>query len=471
MLRLYLERTAMRSLFLKIFLWFWITLLLIAVAIVVTWSLQPEIVFTRWQALMTEALATHAQNTADTVERQGLPAAASYLQRLNRLGRMQTALLDDAGKVLLGTPSDEAARVGERVIKSGKPAFEMTPRVAYSAQFGTAPSGRRYVLVAELPRVGPFYAFRGTTFTHILRWALAVLISGLICYLLTWYLTQPILRLRAATRELAAGNLAARAGGAIEERRDELGLLVRDFNQMAERIETLVNSELQLIRDISHELRSPLARLNVALGLARQRAGAEAAPHLDRIEREAERLNELIGRLLTLARLEGATAPPEQAPVSLSELVREVAEDASFEAESRHCSVQVNAAEDCTTVGSPDLLRSAVENVVRNAVRYTAEGTQVQIDLACVGEDGDRWAAIRVRDHGPGLPESELNNVFRPFYRVANARERETGGTGLGLAITERAVRLHGGTIQASNAPGGGLLVEMRLPAATSVAR
>jgi len=145
--------------------------------------------------------------------------------------------------------------------------------------------------------------------------------------------------------------------------------------------------------------------------------------------------------------------------------VREVAEDAGFEAESRHCSVQVNAADDCNTVGSPDLLRSAVENVVRNAVRYTAEGTQVQIDLACVGSDGNKWAAIRVRDHGPGLPESELNNVFRPFYRVANARERETGGTGLGLAISERAVRLHGGTIQASNAAGGGLLVEMRLPA------
>jgi two-component system sensor histidine kinase CpxA len=130
--------------------------------------------------------------------------------------------------------------------------------------------------------------------------------------------------------------------------------------------------------------------------------------------------------------------------------------------------VQINAAEDCTTVGSPDLLRSAVENVVRNAVRYTAEGTQVEINLACVGADGNQWAAIRVRDHGPGLPEAELSNVFRPFYRVTHARERETGGTGLGLAITERAVRLHGGTIQAANAPGGGLLVEMRLPASAA---
>jgi two-component system sensor histidine kinase CpxA len=455
----------MRSLFLKIFLWFWTTVLLIGVAIVVTWSLQPEIVFTRWQALMTEALATHAQNVAEIYERQGPSAAASYLQRLSRIGRMQMALLDDHGQVLVGKPSAEAARVAARVLQTGQPAFEIKPRVAYNAQLGASPSGRHYVLLTEMPRAGPFFLFRATTLTQVLRWILAILISGVICYLLTRYLTGPILRLRAAARELAAGNLGARADASMEKRRDELGQLVRDFNQMADRIETLLNSERQLIRDISHELRSPLARLNVALGLARQRAGAEAAPQLDRIEREAERLNELIGRLLTLARLEGAAVPPEQEPISLADLVRDVAEDAGFEAESRHCSVQVKAAEDCTTVGSPDLLRSAVENVVRNAVRYTAEGTQVEINLACVGEDGNRWAAIRVRDHGPGLPESELGNVFRPFYRVTHARERETGGTGLGLAITERAVRLHGGTITAANAPGGGLLVEMRFPA------
>ena len=455
----------MRSLFLKIFLFFWITVLLIGAAVVITWSLQPEIVFTRWQALMTEALATHAQNAAEIFERQGPGAAANYIQRLNYAGRMQAVLEDESGQPLIGRPSGEGARLAAHVIETGQPEFLIRPRVAYNVQLGTGPSGRHYVLVTEMPRAGPFFAFRATTSTQVLRWTLAILISGVICYLLTRYITGPILRLRAAARELAAGNLGARASGAMENRRDELGQLVRDFNQMADRIEVLLDSERQLIRDISHELRSPLARLNVALGLARQRAGADAAPQLDRIEREAERLNEMIGRLLTLARLEGAGAPAEQEPVLLSELVREVAEDAEFEAESRHCRVQVNAADDCTTLGSPDLLRSAVENVVRNAVRYTAEGTEVQVDLTCVGSDGARWAAIRVRDHGPGLPESELSNVFRPFYRVTNARERETGGTGLGLAISERAVRLHGGTIHASNAPGGGLLVEMRLPA------
>jgi two-component system sensor histidine kinase CpxA len=457
----------MRSLFLKIFLFFWITVLLIGAAVVITWSLQPEIVFTRWQALMTEALATHAQNAAEIFERQGPAAAANYIQRLNYAGRMQAVLEDERGQPLIGKPSGEGARLAAHVIQTGQPEFMIRPRVAYNVQLGTGPSGRHYVLVTEMPRAGPFFAFRATTSTQVLRWALAILISGVICYLLTRYITRPILRLRAAARELAAGNLGARASGAMEKRRDELGQLVRDFNQMADRIEVLLDSERQLIRDISHELRSPLARLNVALGLARQRAGPEAAPQLDRIEREAERLNDMIGRLLTLARLEGAMAPSQQEPVLLSELVREVAEDAEFEAEGHHCRVNVNAPDECSTLGDPDLLRSAVENVVRNAVRYTAEGTEVQIDLNLVGSDGMQWAAIRVRDHGPGLPESELNNVFRPFYRVANARERETGGTGLGLAISERAVRLHGGSIHAFNAPGGGLLVEMRLPATT----
>jgi two-component system sensor histidine kinase CpxA len=261
----------------------------------------------------------------------------------------------------------------------------------------------------------------------------------------------------------------------MERRRDELGELVRDFNQMADRIESLVRGQRQLISDISHELRSPLARLNVALGLARQRATAEAAAPLDRIEREAERLNELIGKLLTLARMQDAAGPPEVSRVDLRNLLAEVAEDAEFEAQERGCSVRLtevpasdtvkSTAKSCNVSGSPELLRSAVENVVRNAVRYTAEGSEIQIELTCT----DGWARVRVSDHGPGVPEGELNNLFRPFYRVADARDRRTGGTGLGLAITDRAVRLHGGTVRAENLRQGGLMVEIQLPVANGL--
>jgi two-component system sensor histidine kinase CpxA len=344
--------------------------------------------------------------------------------------------------------------------QGGEPAFIIQGSNALAAQRTIGPSGRVYILVGEMPR-GPVGAVRRLARAQIEQWAAAILLSGLICYLLTLYLTRPILRLRKATEELSAGNLGARAPAELELRRDELGDLVRDFNRMADRIEALMTGQRQLISDISHELRSPLARLNVALGLARQRAGEAATGSLDRIEREADRLNEMIGKLLSLARMQGAAGPPEKSRVRLDEIVKEVAEDAEFEAQERKCGVRVVGDIKCSTEGSPELLRSAVENVVRNALRHTAPGSEVEITLAT----RDSTAEITVRDHGPGVPEGELQNLFRPFYRISGARERDTGGVGLGLAITDRAIRLHGGTVGAANAPDGGLLVKIRVPA------
>ncbi len=454
----------MRSLFLKIFLWFWATMVLIGLALVVFWSLQPEIVVSRWRGSTGEAVAMYAQMAAEELDRYGDTALQNYLQRLQTSAEIRAAMFDDKGGVIAGRASATAREMAARVAQTGDRETILSGTEAYAGQRAIGPSGRNYVFVAEMQRGGPFGAFRPGARTQLMRLTIAILISGLICYALAFYLTRPILRLRTASDRLAAGDLTARAGPEVARRRDELGDLVRDFNRMAERIEALITSQRQLISDISHELRSPLARLNVALGLARQRSGAEASPVLDRIEREAERLNEMIGRLLTLARIQTAQEPPQKEPVDLQELVSEVAADAAFEAQEHHCTVCVVAAEPCTTLGSPELLRSAVENVVRNAIRYTPPGTAVELTLAAP-RDGHNWAEITVRDHGPGVPEAELRNVFRPFYRVTGARERETGGVGLGLAITERAVNLHGGTVQASNAPTGGLQVRIRVPA------
>jgi two-component system sensor histidine kinase CpxA len=274
-----------------------------------------------------------------------------------------------------------------------------------------------------------------------------------------------VVRLRAATQRLAAGDLTARAGVSRTRGHDEIAELVRDFDAMAERLENLVNAQSRLLKDISHELRSPLARLNVALGLVRQRTGPEAQSTLDRIEQEAERLNEMIGRLLTLARLEGGAEAMDAIPVDLGELVAEVAADADFEAQDRRCHVECVIANDCAVRGDPNLLRSAIENVVRNATRYTREGTDVHVHLECGPGTSRTEAIIRVTDSGPGVPEDSLDKLFRPFYRIDDARGRQTGGVGLGLAITERAVRLHGGTVRAANRPEGGLIVEIRLPA------
>jgi signal transduction histidine kinase len=450
----------MRSLFLKIFLLFWLTQVLISVALIIVFSLQPELVVSRWRASTGDAVAMYAQSAAEEVDRYGVTSLKNFFQRLDSTGHIRAALLDEQLQLVAGNMPPAALDLAREARHTGQREYEVHSGTAYAALRISGPSGRTYVFVAQMSR-GPYGAFRPSVSWRWLRWSLSIVISGLICYLLTLYLTRPILRLRRATHQLAEGNLGARASAEMERRRDELGGLVRDFNVMAERIEAALTSQQQLIRDISHELRSPLARLNVALGLARQKAGDQATAQLDRIEREAERLNEMIGQLLSLARMQGAAGPPEKTPVQLDALVREVADDASFEAQERHCTVHLQSMPACTVQGSPQLLRSAVENVVRNAVRYTAEGTPIEIAVS----SNDSMAVVTVRDHGPGVPDAELGRLFRPFYRVATARERNSGGTGLGLAITERAVRLHGGTVHAANAPDGGLLVTIQVPA------
>ncbi len=453
----------MRSLFLKIFLWFWATVVIIGAVLVITWSLQPEIVVSRWRASTGEAISIYAQSAAEEFDRYGPKALGNYFQRLQTSSHVTAALLDEQGNVIAGKLSSNGRQLASEVGLSDQPEFSVHAGSAYAAQRASGPTGRSYIFVAEMPR-GPIGAFRPSAKFQALRFLIAVLLSGIICYLLARYLTAPILRLRTAARQLAAGDLSARAGQQMERRRDELGELVRDFNHMAVRIQALLTAQRQLISDISHELRSPLARLTVALELARQRAGGEAATPLDRIEREAERLNELIGRLLTLARLETLSTPPAMEPVDVSDLVNEIAADAAFEAHRRNCEVKVTAPPRCQLLGNPELLRSAIENVVRNAVSYTADGTTIEIAVSgdCSSDAGH--ATITVRDHGPGLPPSELQNVLRPFYRISSARERKTGGTGLGLAIADRVVKLHGGSIEISNAEKEGLIVTMHLP-------
>src|SRR5205807_1181304 len=219
------------------------------------------------------------------------------------------------------------------------------------------------------------------------------------------------------------------------------------------------------LNDISHELRSPLARLNVALGLARQRSGPESEAMLERIELEAGRLNELIGRLLTLARMEDGEQRVPSTPVSLEEIVLNVAEDAEFEAQARHCHVRCEIPAGSWRVrGDASLLHSAIENVVRNAIRYTREGSTVEIHLEKTKNAAGDQAVVRVTDCGDGVPADALEKLFQPFYRLDDARGRQTGGVGLGLAITERAVRFHGGRVSATNRAEGGLMVEIRLP-------
>jgi two-component system sensor histidine kinase CpxA len=253
----------------------------------------------------------------------------------------------------------------------------------------------------------------------------------------------------------------------MERRRDELGTLVRDFNAMAARIEELVSRQRQLIYDISHELRSPLARLNVALDLGRQRKGDD--PAFDHMEQDIECLNEMIGRLLTVARLDTSATPVDMVEVDLTDLVSQIVRSADFELEERNGAVRLSSEGQYVIRGNAELLHSAIENVIRNAVRYTGQGNSVEVRLEWADTAETGFVRLVVRDYGQGVPEHELVNIFQPFYRVADDRNRESGGTGLGLAIADRVIRIHGGTIQARNAVPHGLVVEILLPRTTPI--
>lgn len=444
------------SLFLKIFLWFGAVVVTVILGTFVAGELMRPIEPPSRRSL-DSTLSGYTKDAVEAYERGGQTALAVYLDQVQKDSNIRAFLFNNQLQELSGRRIPTAAPgLAQKVFETRLPGAASEHAGPLLARPYVTAAGGQYVLVAEMPhrtRLGFFHPI-----FHLLA---IILLGGLFCYGLARYLTSPVTKLRAATRELAAGNLSARVGPTLGGRRDELASLAADFDEMAEKIQSLVDSQRRLLGDISHELRSPLARLNVALELARQRSGAEATSALERIELEAETLNEMIGQLLTLTRLESGTEQIRKNEFDLALLVRAIVEDADFEARSRQRSVKLECSASCAIVGNEQLLRRAVENVVRNAVQYTASGTEVEVKLA----GGEQHSAvITVRDHGAGVPESELAEIFLPFYRVDDARDREAGGVGLGLAITERAVRLHGGKVEARNALNSGLVVKILLP-------
>ncbi|MGA2390591.1 MAG: ATP-binding protein [Candidatus Sulfotelmatobacter sp.] len=450
----------MRSLFLRIFLSFWAAqALLVVLAILLTMAFRPR--NATWEALRTSTL----NDSIAAYEEGGATQLRQYLDNLDTTQHVRAFVFDEQGNEISNRAApDWAVRMasGKRHMPHEGVVFPPPPVQRESR--ASSDGKHRYTLVMGLPP-GPLRVFIGPRGLPAEGLLIAILSSGLVCYFLAWYVTKPVAKLRAATQKLAAGDLTARAGNPRSRRRDEIAGLIRDFDTMAGRLELLVRAQSRLLNDISHELRSPLARLNVALGLARQRSGPESASMLERIELEASRLNELIGRLLTLARLEDGEKRVPATPVLLDEVVLNVTEDAEFEAQARHCHVRSEIqAGNWAVRGEDSLLHSAIENVVRNAIRYTREGSTVEIRLERKNSPAGAEAVVGVADCGSGVPEDALEKLFQPFYRLDDDRGRQTGGVGLGLAITERAVRFHGGRVAAFNRAEGGLLVEIHLP-------
>jgi len=452
-------------LFLRIFFSFWLALALsLVIAILITIAMRPERKLSAIEALQPRFL----DEAADAYCNGGTARLEEYLRYLRDNQHIHSMLFDEHGPVV---PHPVRPWFTETFLGKRRTADTFVGRLNPHFQMlkteGTGPDGRRYTLVTELPPgQNAMFGPGGVPGLGIL---IAVLSSGLVCYFLASYLTSPILRLRKAAQKLAAGDLSARVGK-FGRSKDEVSQLVHDFDTMAEQIEKLVNAQSRLLKDISHELRSPLARMTVALELARQRTGTEAEGVLDRISLEASRMNELIGSLTTIARLESGTGTVKKVSVHLEEIVEEVARDADFEAQARNCRVEAEILDELPVEGDPALLRSAIENVVRNATRYTREGTTVKVRAEKLQRQNSTQSLIAVTDYGPGVPEDALERIFQPFYRIDDSRGRSTGGVGLGLAITDQAVRLHGGSVTASNLPEGGLSVEIRLPLQPSAA-
>jgi two-component system sensor histidine kinase CpxA len=456
----------LRTLFLKIFVSFWVAMVLVSatmIASVVT--TQSQFKAMRAEEFDRTVMPLMAARAADILDDHGMGALADFLTSLQTTLHWQAYLFDDEGKEILSQPTPpEADAMAVSALQTVGTKIETNHGTRFAATRTTGSTGTHYVLVIGTHVESVADVLRAPIQVQIVRAATVLFIAGVVCFWLARYITAPVLHLRAATHRLAMGNLSARVGAAAGNRTDELAELSRDFDHMAEQIESLISSQRRLLADISHELRSPLARLTVALGLTRLHANPESIAGLDRIELEAARLNTLIGSLLRLARLEGGSEVLEGEPVVLDRVLAEVAADADFEAQSRNRHVRVSQADACTIPGNRELLRSAIENVIRNAVNYTAEGTEVQIALQKFSNHGHATALISVRDHGRGVPEESLPDIFLPFYRVGDARDRLSGGSGLGLSITDRAIRLHGGSVRAVNCPDGGLLIELRLP-------
>ncbi len=444
-----------RRLFWKIFLPFWLAQAVLLGALYLRihyrissehpWWIQPE----------RREMPVLADYAAKVYENQGQAGLAQLLDSLSLQNRSKFWLVAADHQELSGRPIPDrilrdasAAEKSEGLHRS----FEANVLAA-----SVATTKGRYVLIAEL--VPPKLSER---VPGDILWTLkyGTILSAIICFLIAHYLSKPIERLRDATHELARGNLDIRAGENLGNRRDEIADLVRDFDSMAGELRTQIQSERNLLSGVSHELRSPIARIRLALTLARDADESERSEMLDRIEQDTIQLDSMLEQILTVARLESGQHKPRFEPLSLNEIVDDVLHDANFEAAASGVTIAFQGDGDIRINGDAGMLRSAIENIVRNAIFYSGQGGQIEVRL----DKDNSMALVSVRDNGPGVPENALPLLFKAFYRVDDSRGTTTGGMGLGLAIVRNAAIAHGGTVSAKNVAPHGLEVELRLP-------
>ena len=443
------------SLFWRIFLWFWLTMLAMLTTLLVVFAItvDPSDYLSERRALFRE-----------------LEIAARKMESLSRSSvHLPIPIFPGSGYYLFDTQGNVlgSASISQDLISAYEKTRERSdPTITF----------RRGVLVVGPKRLvlngGTYELYMTKEMQTLVHWRLkqvlsrqwhlviiALGVSFFLCMVLARYLVVPIRRLQKASRMLAKGDLSARSGMDATLRRDELGELARDFDYMAEQVGTLLHSKERLLRDVSHELRSPLTRLTISLALARRKT-PEAITEHDRIEREIQRLDQLIGQIIHFSRIQNGTDKTSLVEVPLDSMVEQLVEDGDFEAQARSRAVVTKSTEEICLMAVPELLGSAIENIIRNAIRFTPEGSEVEVWL---NKEAKRFAVVRIRDYGPGVPAEALEELFEPFFRVDDTRGKENDGTGLGMAIASAAVKLHQGIISARNAEPG-LEVTIRIP-------
>jgi len=452
----------MARLLLKIFLAYWLA----AVAVILVSNFEPHkhIHNPELNDALDSALLMSGRTMIDAYESGRCPE----VQQLFHSERDELFLADSNGRLLCGDPAvpdlSDVVRTAVRKKKRVGVSYKWFQLLAIPT---VSSRGVQYVVL--------FKNHYGTKLQlyGMLPGYTTIAISCVVTLFLALLMALPIRRLREAAGQIALGRLDTRVRWAMPAATwpllaggDDIDQLVRDFNHMAEKLQSLADAQRLLLRDVSHELRSPLTRLGLGLRMAQIEATAGMLPHLSRIEAESARLNYLIGQILSLSHLDLLEQVDAPRLVSFSSVVASLLPDLEYEAAQSGCRIGSSIERECFVCGDEELLRSAVENILRNAIKYASGSGTIHVGTVTEQRAGQIFSVVRVADNGPGIPEHELDSVLKPFFRADRCRHWKQEGAGLGLAIADRAARLHRGNIGVRNRPEGGLIVEMSLPSA-----
>ncbi len=448
----------MRKLYWKIFLSFWLSSSLIIIS--TTWltgAVHRQSSIPLREKII---LNNYAHGAVATYESGKTKALNHYIEQIYSHKKFQLFLISPIKKILPFDSMPKFIKKIQRKYQLGELTGGLIKNKNYlvSSEIMTL-KGNLYRLIA-ITKTPISHQILVPWFEVLNEMLFAIFLSGGICYFLSHYLTKPIADLRKAAKKISCGQLETRLSKDLLKRKDEIGCLSQEFNNMAQRIDLLISTKERLLQDISHELRSPLARLQIAVALCQTKVSKDGQQDIERMELEITRLDQLIGKILSLAKLQDPYKKLYLKPTNLIEIIDILIHDANYEYKDKNINIIFNHSKSCVVNVDELLIHSALENILRNALRYTPEKSQLTISL----NSANGMITYEVCDQGEGVPKLDLESIFKPFYRVDSARPTSTGGYGIGLALTKKAIELHKGTIVAKNIKPKGLSIKFSIP-------